>query len=285
MIRDLDPPAAVVRDVVARALAEDLGLLGDLTSLAVDPATPRPRRAGSSRAATACSRARPRPTETFRQLDPSVRVDVGARRRRRGRRRDQSLGAVRARCGRSSRRAHRAELPAPLLGRRHAHPALRRRGAAAQARIRDTRKTLPGLRALEKAAVRAGGGFNHRESLSDAVLIKDNHLAHLDAARGGRAGPGALAGAGHRGRVRHARPGRRGDGGRRRPRPARQHDARRRCAEARGDPRRGPVAGRGVRRRHARDRRRVRARPAPTSSRSARSPTPRRRSTSASTST
>jgi nicotinate-nucleotide pyrophosphorylase (carboxylating) len=46
-------------------------------------------------------------------------------------------------------------------------------------RVWDTRKTLPGLRALEKAAVRAGGGVNHRGSLSDFVLIKDNHLAGL----------------------------------------------------------------------------------------------------------
>src|SRR5260221_2050192 len=45
------------------------------------------------------------------------------------------------------------------------------------ARIRDTRKTLPGLRALEKYAVRCGGGLNHRMSLSDAALIKDNHVA------------------------------------------------------------------------------------------------------------
>ena len=45
------------------------------------------------------------------------------------------------------------------------------------ARIRDTRKTLPGLRALEKYAVRCGGGVNHRMSLGDAVLIKDNHVA------------------------------------------------------------------------------------------------------------
>jgi len=45
------------------------------------------------------------------------------------------------------------------------------------ARIRDTRKTLPGLRALEKYAVRCGGGLNHRMSLSDATLIKDNHVA------------------------------------------------------------------------------------------------------------
>ncbi|HEY4461909.1 MAG TPA: carboxylating nicotinate-nucleotide diphosphorylase [Streptosporangiaceae bacterium] len=45
------------------------------------------------------------------------------------------------------------------------------------ARIRDTRKTLPGLRAVEKYAVRCGGGVNHRMSLSDAALIKDNHVA------------------------------------------------------------------------------------------------------------
>jgi nicotinate-nucleotide pyrophosphorylase (carboxylating) len=50
--------------------------------------------------------------------------------------------------------------------------------AGGRCRIRDTRKTTPGLRALEKAAVRAGGGANHRGNLSDAVLIKDNHLRH-----------------------------------------------------------------------------------------------------------
>lgn len=49
------------------------------------------------------------------------------------------------------------------------------------ARIVDTRKTTPGLRVLEKAAVRAGGGHNHRFSLSDAVMLKDNHLAVLQA--------------------------------------------------------------------------------------------------------
>jgi nicotinate-nucleotide pyrophosphorylase (carboxylating) len=52
-----------------------------------------------------------------------------------------------------------------------------------RARIIDTRKTTPGLRAIEKYAVRAGGGFNHRRDLSDAMLIKDNHLAVI-AARG-----------------------------------------------------------------------------------------------------
>ena len=62
-------------------------------------------------------------------------------------------------------------------------------------RIWDTRKTTPGLRALEKAAVRAGGGVNHSGSLSEGVLIKDNHLVGLSIAeavqepsRGGRVG-------------------------------------------------------------------------------------------------
>jgi nicotinate-nucleotide pyrophosphorylase (carboxylating) len=49
--------------------------------------------------------------------------------------------------------------------------------AGTGARIRDTRKTLPGMRALQKYAVRCGGGVNHRMSLSDAALIKDNHVA------------------------------------------------------------------------------------------------------------
>jgi len=53
------------------------------------------------------------------------------------------------------------------------------RAAHGDARVRDTRKTTPGLRALEKAAVRAGGGVNHRGSLSDAILVKDNHLGGL----------------------------------------------------------------------------------------------------------
>jgi nicotinate-nucleotide pyrophosphorylase (carboxylating) len=54
--------------------------------------------------------------------------------------------------------------------------------AGTAARIVDTRKTAPGLRALERQAVRDGGGHNHRFSLSDAVLAKDNHLAVLAAA-------------------------------------------------------------------------------------------------------
>ena len=67
--------------------------------------------------------------------------------------------------------------------------------AGTPARIRDTRKTIPGLRALEKYAVRTGGGENHRMSLSDAALVKDNHVA----AAGGVARAFALVRAAHPG--------------------------------------------------------------------------------------
>lgn len=174
---DFDPPVTVVREVVARALAEDLGALGDLTSIAVVPTdatgTGRfvARRPGVF-AGTAAA------TEVFRQVDPAVTV--------RWRVRDGDALDAAAELGRvegSLRSILGAERTAlNLLCHCSGVATLTRRFvdavAGTGARIRDTRKTLPGLRALEKAAVRAGGGSNHRENLSDAVLVKDNHLAH-----------------------------------------------------------------------------------------------------------
>jgi nicotinate-nucleotide pyrophosphorylase (carboxylating) len=64
--------------------------------------------------------------------------------------------------------------------------------AGTTARIYDTRKTLPGWRSLEKYAVRAGGGMNHRHGLYDMVLIKDNHLAGWLAADGNHTIAGAV---------------------------------------------------------------------------------------------
>src|ERR1700722_10191802 len=63
----------------------------------------------------------------------------------------------------------------------------------ASARVRDTRKTLPGLRMLEKYAVRCGGGVNHRMSLGDAALIKDNHVAAAGSVRAAYAAVRAVA--------------------------------------------------------------------------------------------
>ena len=67
--------------------------------------------------------------------------------------------------------------------------------AASRAKIYDTRKTLPGWRLLEKYAVRAGGGSNHRLGLYDGILIKDNHLAAWSRAGGGRSIAAAIAAA------------------------------------------------------------------------------------------
>jgi nicotinate-nucleotide pyrophosphorylase (carboxylating) len=68
--------------------------------------------------------------------------------------------------------------------------------AGGRTRLLDTRKTTPGWRSLEKAAVRAGGGRNHRASLGDGILVKDNHVAACggvaEAVRRARAGAGAL---------------------------------------------------------------------------------------------
>ena len=101
------------------------------------------------------------------------------------------------------------------------------------ARILDTRKTTPGLRALEKQAVLAGGGTNHRVGLYDAILVKENH-----ARAGGRGGGGdararcasAPDGRAGRGRVRRRSTRCATRSRRARPDPARQHDARTSCA-------------------------------------------------------
>jgi nicotinate-nucleotide pyrophosphorylase (carboxylating) len=171
---------AVIRDSVARALAEDLGPLGDITAALLDPretgkASFVPRKAGVI-AGTACA------TEAFAQVNTSVvvrwqvsdgdRVAAG-----------DVIGTVEGPLA-PILTAERTALNflchlsgVATLTRRFVEAAADTPGS--RARIWDTRKTLPGLRALEKAAVRAGGGVNHRGSLSEMVLVKDNHLGRL----------------------------------------------------------------------------------------------------------
>jgi nicotinate-nucleotide pyrophosphorylase (carboxylating) len=172
----LDPPISAVREVVARALAEDLGVLGDLTAGLVPP--------GATVTASIVARqpgvlsGRLAAAETFAAVDPAVSVQWEAS--------DGDalaagtlLARVEGHLG-SVVTAERTVLN--LLGHLSGIASLTRKfvdAAGGRARIRDTRKTTPGLRALEKAAVRAGGGANHRGSLSDGILVKDNHLAGL----------------------------------------------------------------------------------------------------------
>ena len=171
------PPADAVRRAVALALAEDLGALGDLTAALV-PAGARARGALVARA-TGVLAGRACAEEAFAAVDGAVvtrwGLDDGAA---------LGPGTVLAEVEGPLRSVLTAERTAlNFLCHLSGIASLTRRFADAVtaanpgSRVLDTRKTTPGLRALEKAAVRAGGGANHRGSLSEAVLVKDNHLA------------------------------------------------------------------------------------------------------------
>jgi nicotinate-nucleotide pyrophosphorylase (carboxylating) len=173
-----DPYVHAVRSAVALALAEDLSPLGDLTSALLPAGATTladfvPRKDGVL-SGTVCA------TEAFAQLDASAVVTWAAA--------DGDSVCTDEVIGTVS-----GPMAAILTGERTALNFLchlsgvatitRRFADAAasggSARIWDTRKTTPGLRTLEKAAVRAGGGVNHRGNLSDWVMFKDNHLAVL----------------------------------------------------------------------------------------------------------
>lgn len=171
-----DPPVTAVREVVGRALAEDLTPLGDLSSALLPPdvtaAAELVVRADGVLAGTACA------TEAFAQVDGNLACAwtaadgdlVHAR---------QVLGTITGPLA-SMLTAERTALN--LLSHLSGVATTAHRfveAAGPGLRVWDTRKTTPGLRSLEKAAVRAGGAANHRGSLSEWVMLKDNHLTVL----------------------------------------------------------------------------------------------------------
>ena len=194
---DVPPPlpAILVEPLVRATLAEDLGRAGDLTTDLVVPAHARAR---------ASLRAR-RPGRiagldaallAFRLLDPGLRIEVfqpdGS---------DVATGDTVALVEGPARPILTAERTALNLLTRLCGVATATREAVrlvegTGARVACTRKTTPGLRALEKYAVRVGGGVNHRFGLDDGVLIKDNHIAAaggiLEAIDRARAGIGHM---------------------------------------------------------------------------------------------
>jgi nicotinate-nucleotide pyrophosphorylase (carboxylating) len=176
VIRPADPlPAAWLHETVARALAEDLGAAGDVTSAACLPRDVRGQGYVEARepgvlygvevVEAVFAQAAPGSRVTW-SLGDSQTFAAGA-----------LLAEVEGRVG-DLLTAERTALN--FLQRLCGIATLTRRYveavAGTAATIVDTRKTTPGLRALEKAAVRAGGGRNHRFGLSDGVLLKDNHL-------------------------------------------------------------------------------------------------------------
>jgi nicotinate-nucleotide pyrophosphorylase (carboxylating) len=184
-----------IERLVATALAEDLDERGDVTTAATVPESTVARAAMVARAdgviaglAAVCA--------TFEAVDPRLAVELCAAdgdRVRAG----QVVLSVRG-CARSVLTAERTALN--LVTHASGIATLTARYVAQVAGtgvvIRDTRKTLPGLRALAKAAVAAGGGENHRLSLSDGLLVKDNHVAAAGGVtRATRAALAAAAGA------------------------------------------------------------------------------------------
>jgi nicotinate-nucleotide pyrophosphorylase (carboxylating) len=167
----LDP--SVYRGIVRRALAEDLGW-GDVTTEATVDASVRGR--GRILAKSPCVLAGVEiAAEAFRQLDPAVQVHLiyhdGDR---------CEAGTTVADVRGSAALMLTAERTAlNFLQQLSGIATVTRRfvnAAAGRITVLDTRKTTPTLRALEKYAVRAGGGSNHRGGLDDGILIKDNHV-------------------------------------------------------------------------------------------------------------
>jgi nicotinate-nucleotide pyrophosphorylase (carboxylating) len=187
-------PDLLIAPLVRAALAEDLGRAGDVTSQACVPADARLRAVFVARkagviAGLACARlaiAELDPTADFKAVvEDGAQVGAG-----------EKLAWVDANA-RALLGAERVGLN--LLGHLSGVATLTRAYVAAVegtgASIVDTRKTTPGLRALEKYAVRCGGGVNHRFGLDDAILIKDNHIAACGSV--GEAVRRARAAAGH----------------------------------------------------------------------------------------
>lgn len=166
---------ADLREVVARALAEDVGG-GDLTSEATVPAEARARaRIVQKRPGVVFGLAAV--AETMRQCGVEEVDDLGVEGLWR-----QEVPAEVALASGPARGLLAAERTAlNLLGHLSGVATLTARFveavAGTGAQILDTRKTTPGLRGLEKAAVVAGGGHNHRMGLHDAILVKENHVA------------------------------------------------------------------------------------------------------------
>jgi nicotinate-nucleotide pyrophosphorylase (carboxylating) len=178
---------------VTRALAEDLGRAGDVTSIATIPEGAPARAVVVARQAGVIS-GLPLVAATFRKLAPEIAIAAHAR--------DGAEVASKSALmtvegpARAVLAAERTalNLVGHLSGVATATHEFVRRVAGTRTRICCTRKTTPGLRALEKYAVRCGGGFNHRFGLDDAMLIKDNHVAVAGGIRAALARARAAAG-------------------------------------------------------------------------------------------
>jgi nicotinate-nucleotide pyrophosphorylase (carboxylating) len=170
----MDWDSAAVLNFIRQALEEDVGR-GDATSLATVPENAMARARILAKAPLVCA-GFPAAERVFRALDPAIKIELLAKdgdavetrrdlMRLRGRARTILTGERVA----LNFLAHLSGIA--TLTRRFVEQL-----ASTKTKIRDTRKTIPGLRAFEKYAVRMGGGTNHRFGLYDAILLKENHI-------------------------------------------------------------------------------------------------------------
>lgn len=165
-----------IDEAVTRALDEDLGRAGDITSIATVPETTNARAVMVARQGGVIA-GLPLAVAVFQRLSPGIHLQAHVR--------DGASVAASVHLltisgpARAVLSSERTALN--FVGRLSGIATLTsnyvRQAAGTKLRICCTRKTTPGLRALEKYAVRCGGGFNHRFGLDDAILIKDNHVA------------------------------------------------------------------------------------------------------------
>lgn len=165
-----------IDEAVQRALDEDLGRAGDITSIATIPEATKAHAILIARQSGVIA-GLPLAVATFQKLSPDIRIQAHFR--------DGGTVASGVQVltisgpARAVLAGERTALN--FVGRLSGIASLTsdyvRHTAGTRLRICCTRKTTPGLRALEKYAVRCGGGFNHRFGLDDAILIKDNHVA------------------------------------------------------------------------------------------------------------
>lgn len=175
-------PDLLIEPVVRAALLEDLGRAGDLTTSATIPPDLHGTVALVSRQDGVIAGLRAA-TMAWQLLDPTVKIEIDLP--------DGSVVSPGSEIARITGPVHvlltgervALNLLSHLSGVATATAALVEAVEGTSTRIADTRKTTPGLRALEKDAVRAGGGSNHRFGLDDAVLVKDNHIAFAGGVR------------------------------------------------------------------------------------------------------
>ena len=169
-------PQVMVEPLVRTALLEDLGRAGDITTDAIVPASSRGRTALVARQDGVVA-GLDIALLAFRLIDPDIRAEIAAPDGTR-----LAKGGVIATIAGPTRGILTAERVAlnflcHLSGIASATASVVAAIRDTRTRVVCTRKTMPGLRAVQKYAVRVGGGFNHRFGLDDGVLIKDNHIA------------------------------------------------------------------------------------------------------------